>query len=86
MYFWRKIQLEGWRVGIKLNAMILSWKRCYNLDQIVGSLKEQGIFEDVYIWNNSPSQEKIAGAVNIFSEKNFDTYIRPIFALALDSD
>lgn len=86
MYVRGIIRPEGWKVSIKLDAVVLSWKRCDNLEQIVGSLKEQGIFNNVYIWHNSPSQEKIEGAVNIFSEKNFDTYIRHIFALALDSD
>ena len=71
---------------MKIDAVVLSWKRPDNLKEIVRSLKEQKIIDNIYIWHNYPSRKKVDGAINIFSEKNFDTFIRHIFALALDSD
>ena len=71
---------------MKIDAVVLSWKRPDNLDKIIKSLKDQKVIDTIYVWHNYPSQKKVEGAINIYSEKNFDTYIRHIFAMALDSD
>jgi hypothetical protein len=69
-----------------LDAVVLSWKRPDNLPAVVESLRSQRVVRRIYIWHNHPSDRKIEGAINIFSGQNFDTFIRHIFGLALDSD
>lgn len=69
-----------------VDAVVLSWKRTFNLDAIVKSLREQRIVRDIYIWHNLPSRTEVEGAVNVYNDRNFDTLVRHVFALSLDSD
>ncbi len=71
---------------IRVDAVLLSYKREKNLKYVVRGLKRQSFINDIYIYHNYPSIEKINGAINIYSEKNFRCIIRHSLGLMLKSD
>ncbi len=63
------------------SAVLLSWKRPYNLPRILTSLKEIPYISEILLWNNNPEvQLKFDGVTTINSEKNFFCFPRYLVA------
>lgn len=69
-----------------IDAVLLSYDRLDTLQQVVAGLKKQSCLRDIYIWHNHPSNLKMEGVINIYSEKNFKCRARHAFALNLDAE
>jgi len=71
---------------MKTLAIVLSWKRESNLQQVVDGLKSQSFIDEVLIWHNCPSKKKIDDCLHIVSDINLGCSIRYQLATLLDYD
>ncbi len=65
---------------MQLSAVLLNWRRPYNLPKIVESLRTTKLFSETIIWDNSGTLEPIDGTTIIRSERNLGTYGRRLAA------
>ncbi|MCK9224722.1 MAG: tetratricopeptide repeat protein [Candidatus Muirbacterium halophilum] len=72
--------------SITVDAFVLGYKRTENLEKVIRGIRRQSFIRDIYIFHNAPSDRKIEGVYNIFSERNFGCFARHVFALMTDSD
>ena len=70
----------------KTLAIVLSWKRCENLPDVVEGLRRQSYIDDIMIFHNHPSDRRIDGCINVFSDHNFGCAVRHQLAPLLDYD
>lgn len=64
------------RFNKKILAIVLSHDRPQNIPHVVGGLKKQSCIDDIVIIHNYPSNIRIEGCYNIFSDINFGCMIR----------
>lgn len=65
--------------SFRISAVLLSWKRQYHLPDIVNTLRECPLIDDITIWQNeleATPQTRSLGATVMQSETNYKTYGR----------
>ncbi|MEM9305278.1 MAG: glycosyltransferase family A protein [Pseudomonadota bacterium] len=67
-------------------AIVLSWKRTENLPYVIRGLRRQSYVDDIMIFHNHPSDRRMDGCINVFSDHNFGCAVRHQLALLLDYD
>ncbi len=71
---------------MKVDAIILSYKREKNLPAVIRGIRKQSMVRDIYLFHNAPSKKKISGVINICSEMNYGCIVRHAIGLLTDAD
>lgn len=57
-------------------CIVLSWKREKNIPEVIQGLRKQSCIDDILIFHNHPSSNKIDGCFNFFSKTNLGCVAR----------